>query len=231
MATVRKSGLQGFMVAALIASGGFSALAQDQAAPASGPLRIAVLVDTSQAMEPHINDMRNALRSFFREIHGNADISLYEFGERPARLVDYTRDTVRLNAGVGRLFARPGSGSYVLDAIVDASRDLALKESGRSAIVVISGQGPEFSSRQHQTVLKDLRGSHAALHSIVLTRRRLPILRDDVRERELTLTEGAAITGGRRNDLLTSMSLADTLTALARELKTQAPVTTEPTAR
>ena len=107
----------------------------------------------------------------------------------------------------------------VLDAIVEASRELQLRESGRSAIVVISGQGPEFSQRFHQNVLKDLRASHATLHSIVVTRRGLPILRDDVRERELTLAEGAAITGGQRKDLLTSMSLAGTLTGLARELK------------
>lgn len=227
MATVRKSGFQALVIAALVAAGGGSVLAQDQAAPASGPMRIAVLVDTSQAMEPHINDMRNALRGFFRELQGNADISLYEFGERPARLVDYTRDPVLLNAGVGRLFARPGSGSYVLDAIVEASRELALKESGRAAIVVISGQGPEFSNRQHDNVLKELRGSRATLDSIVVTRRRLPILRDDVRERELTLSEGAAATGGRRKDLLTSMSLADALTDLARELKTQNRVRTE----
>ena len=95
----------------------------------------------------------------------------------------------------------------VLDAIVEASQELGLRETGKSVIVVISGQGPEFGQRFHQTVLKDLRASRATLHSIVLTRPRTPILRDDVRERELTLTEGASVTGGRREELLTSMSL------------------------
>lgn len=194
-------------------------------AHASEPIRIAVLADTSQSMEPYINDMRRALRGFFKEMRGNADIALFEFGERPARLVDYTRDPALLEAGIGRLFARPGSGSYVLDAIVEASSDLRARESGRSVIVVISGQGPEFSQRLHQNVLRDLRASHATLHSVVITRRRLPILRDDVRERELTLSEGTVLTGGRREDLLTSMSLADTLSDLARELKTQYRVT------
>ena len=226
MATVRKSGIRALVIAALVAAGGGSVFAQDQE-DASGPMRIAVLVDTSQVMEPHINDMRNALRGFFRELQGSADISLYEVGERPLRLVDYTRDPVRLNSAVGRLFARPGSGSYLLDAIVEASRELALKESGRTAIVVISGQGPEFSNRQHDNVLKELRGSRATLDSIVVTRRGLPILRDDIRERELTLSEGADATGGRRKDLLTSMALADALTDLARELKTQNRVRTE----
>ena len=192
---------------------------------ASEPIRIAVLADTSRSMEPYINDMRHALRSFFKEMQGNADIALFEFGDRSTRLVDYTRDPAQLEAGIGRLFARPASGSYVLDAIVDASRDFRKRESARPVIVVITAQGPEFSQRYHQNVLKDLRESHATLHSIVVTRRRLPIFRDGIRERELTLTDGATMTGGRREDLLTSMSLGDTLSSLARELKDQYRVT------
>jgi VWFA-related protein len=192
-----------------------------QVSAASEPLRIAVLADTSQSMEPYINDLRGALRSFFTEINGNADIALFEFGDRPSKLVDYTRDPGLLEAGIGRLFARRGGGSYALDAIVDAARDSRMRESARPVIVVISGQGPEFSERFHQDVLNELRTSHATLHSIVVTRRRLPILRDGARERELTFSEGTKLTGGRREDLLTSMSLEKTLDGLARELKTQ----------
>ena len=189
--------------------------------PALEPMRIAVLVDTSQAMEPSINDVRHALRGFFREMQGNADIALFEFGTRPMRLVDYTRDPARLEAGIGRLFSHRDSGSYVLDAIVDASRDFRAHEAARPVIVVISGQGPEFSQRFHQNVLDELRASHATLHSLVVTRRRVRMFADGVRERELTLSEGATLTGGRREDLLTSMALAGKLSDLARELKTQ----------
>jgi VWFA-related protein len=192
-----------------------------QASPAAEPIRIAVLADTSQSMEPYINDLREALRSFFKEMNGNADIALFEFGDRPARLVDYTRDPALLEAGIGRLFARPGSGAYALDAIVDASRDSRVRESARPVIVIISGQGPEFSQRVHQDVLKELRASHATLHSIVVARRRAPVFRDGAREREMTFSDGTRLSGGRREDLLTSMSLADTLGSLARELKTQ----------
>ena len=207
------------LAAALVAVGAPLALAEDR--PGSEPLRIVVLADTSQSMEPNISDLRRALRGFFKEMDGRADIALFEVGERPTRVVDYTRDPVLLEAGIGRLFARRGSGSYVLDAIVEASRELGLRETGRSVIVVISGQGPEFSQRFHENVLRDLTASRATMHSMVITRNRLPIFRSDVRERELTLSEGASKTGGRREDLLTSMSLADRLNHLARELKTQ----------
>src|SRR5688572_32034582 len=54
--------------------------------PATDPLRIAVLVDTSQAMEPHVGDLRNALKTFFREMQGRHEIALVAFGERPTIL-------------------------------------------------------------------------------------------------------------------------------------------------
>jgi VWFA-related protein len=190
-------------------------------APASEPMRIAVLVDTSQSMAPYINDLRRALRSFFREMQGNQEIALFEFGDRPTRLVDYTRDPDRLEAGSGRVFARTGSGSHVLDAIVDASRDLRARETARPVIIVITAEGPEFSQRSHQTVLDDVRAANATLHSFVLTRRRVPLFNDGVREREFTLSKGARMSGGRREDLFTSMALTDRLQNLAAELKAQ----------
>ena len=181
----------------------------------------AVLVDTSHAMQPHVNDLRGALRRFFRQMQGH-EIALLEFGDRPTVLVNYTTDPRSLEAGVGRVFARSGTGSYVLDAIVDVSRDFRRREGARPIIVVITAEGPEFSQRAHQVVLDDVRRANATLHSIVLTRpRRGSLFSDAAREREFTLSKGARMTGGRREDLLTSMSLADRLQSLAAELENQ----------
>ena len=188
---------------------------------ASEPIRIAVLVDTSQAMQPHVNNLREGLRAFFKQLQGEHEIALFEFGDRPTRLVDYTADPSRLEAGVGRLFARPGSGAYVLDAIVEASRGLRQREGARSVIVVITAEGPEFSDRYHKSVLDELRASDATLNSFVLARRRTPLLSNGAREREFALTKGATMTGGRREDLLTSMGLSDRLGDLAAELNAQ----------
>jgi VWFA-related protein len=197
--------------------------------PASKPMHIAVLVDTSQAMRPYVNDMRQALRSFFRQLQGSNEIALYEFGDRPARLVDFTQDPELLEAGVGRLFARNGSGAYLLDAIVEVSRDFRIRERDRPVIVVITTQGPEFSERYHESVLKDLRSTDAILHALVLDVSgmrtsfwtRASSLGRAAREREITLSEGTQQTGGRRDDLLTSMALQDRLSSLASEMKSQ----------
>ncbi|MGH9374210.1 MAG: VWA domain-containing protein [Vicinamibacterales bacterium] len=192
-----------------------------RASPADDPLRVAVLVDTSQAIRPHVNDLREALRSFFREMQGRHEIALFEFGDRPHLLVDYTTDPGRLDAGIGRLFARSGSGSYVLDAIVDASRGFRAREGARPVIVVITAEGPEFSQRYHQTVLDEVRKADATLHAFVLQRRRNLLFTDAARERELTLAKASSLTGGRREHLLTSMALKDRLGSLATELKHQ----------
>jgi VWFA-related protein len=192
-----------------------------RAAPAAEPMRIAVLVDTSQAMQRYVHDLRSGLRAFFRQIPAEHEIALFEFGDRPTRLVDYTRDHERVTAGIGRLFARSGSGSYVLDAITDVSREFRARETARPVIVVITAEGPEFSQRYHRTVLDDVQAAHATLHSFVITRRRPLFFNDGVRERDITLSKGADLTGGRREDLITSMALEERLTELATELRAQ----------
>lgn len=188
---------------------------------ATDPLRIAVLVDTSQAMEPHISDLRNALKGFFNSMQGKHEIALFGFGERPTLLADYTRDAARLEAAVGRVFSQSGSGAYLLDAIIEASKGLQTRESPRSAIVVITAEGPEFSDRDYQTVLDELQAADATLHSLVLTRRRARLLNEADRQREFAIANGARLTGGRREDLLTSVALTSRLQALATELKNQ----------
>ena len=188
---------------------------------AEKPLHIAVLVDTSQAIRPYVNDLRQALRSFFREMQSSNEIAVYEFGDRPTRLVDFTQDPALLDEAVGRLFARSGSGAYLLDAIVEVARDFRIHERERPVIVVITTQGPEFSNRYHESVLKDLRSTDAILHALVLDRPRASLLSTAAHERELTLSQGTEQTGGRRDDLLTSMALKDRLSSLAAEMKTQ----------
>jgi Ca-activated chloride channel family protein len=188
---------------------------------ATDPLRVAVLVDTSQAAEPYISDIRLALQRFFDAMAGKHEIALIGFGERPTVLVDYTRDPARLNDGVGRVFAQSGSGAYLLDAIVETSRPLRTREGGRSAIVTIATEGREFSYEDHTTVLAALAESNATLHSLVLTRNRARFAGRAAREREFAIGQGAELTGGRREDLLTSMGLTNRMEALAAELNNQ----------
>ena len=187
---------------------------------ADEPLQIAVLVDTSQAVERYVSDIRKALRGFVQEMSGRDELALIGFGERPTVLTNYTSDPEKIEAAIGKIFARRGSGAYALDALVDASRSLRSRPGSRHVIVLITTEGPEFSNRYHEQVLDEVRKS-ATLQSFILTRRVGVALDDARREREMTLAEGTLDTGGRREHLLTSMALEDRLKDLANELKNQ----------
>jgi hypothetical protein len=181
---------------------------------------VAILVDTSQALRPHVHDVRKALRTFIRDMQPTHEIALIEFGERTSVLTDYTSDPVRLQAGVERVFAHTGSGAYVLDAIVETSKGLRSREGAPASIVVITAEGPEFSNRYHEGVLDELKSTSATLHAFVLATARGPSLRDvGARERDLALARGAKLTGGSREHLLTSMALESRLRELAARLK------------
>jgi Mg-chelatase subunit ChlD len=214
----RKSGmLIVFLILATAAPYHMLAAPRDRTAPDAAP--IAVLVDTSQAMTPYTADLRSALQGFFREMQDTRKMALFEFGERPSLIANYTTDVARLQAGVARLFPRPGSGAYTLDAIVEAAHGLRGDESARPVIVVITTEGPEFSERYHQTVIDELKKTNASLHAFVLDKRHPSFLDSSGREREFALSRGASETGGRREDLLTSMALAGRLHNLAAELR------------
>ena len=189
--------------------------------PATDPLRIAVLVDTSQAMQPHIANLRDALRAFVARTAGRHAVSLVSFGERPTVLADYTRDAARLQNAAQRVFAQPGAGAHLLDAIIEVAGGLRSQEGARSALVVVTGEGPEFSGRYHMSAVDAVRDAGATLHSLVLSRRGVDFRGEAAREREFAVAKGARLTGGRIEQLLTSMALRSRLEALADELNHQ----------
>lgn len=193
--------------------------------PATEPLQIALIIDTSQAIEPHVANLRTALRAFFKEMGGKHEIALIGTGDRPTVLTDYTRDSARLEKALGSVFGNAGSGTRLLDAIISAADALRRRKAPRPTIVSITAQGPEFSERHHDYVLEQLRESGATLHSLVLTTPGVISGNGDDQELERSLGEGTEKTGGRRDDLLTSMALTDRLQVLGRELNGQYRIT------
>ena len=188
---------------------------------ATEPMHIAVLVDTSQAMEEHMLDIRTALRSFFKRVAGKHEIALIGLGERPTVLSDYTRDAGRLEKAVGSVFSRPGSGTYILDAIVEASNGLQKRKATRPHIIVYAAKGPEFSERSNQSVVDALRESGATLHTLMLNRPGAAMSSREEQELAQAVANGTKATGGRREDLLTPMALGDRLQSLTNELENQ----------
>jgi len=196
-----------------------------QASTATAPMQIALLVDTSQAIDDHLLDIRNALQAFFKQAGGRHEIALIGFGERPTVLVDYTRETARLQKAIGSIYARQGSGTYLLDAVVETAEGLRRRKAARPHIIVFAAPGPEFSERHHQTVLDALRETGSTLHTLMLNRAGVGIGSREEQELQQAVAEGTRMSGGRRDDLLTSMALSERLRSLVNELEHQYQVT------
>ena len=189
--------------------------------PATDSLRVAVLIDTSQEMRNDLIDLRQGLRGFVNEIDRRHEISLMGFGGPPTVLVDYTRDLKRLETGVSRLIAKPGTGSYLLSAIIDTSRTMRKRRELRRVMVIITTQGPEFTEIGYQTVLEYVKESGAPMHSYVLRREGVSPTDAAAQEVELTLAVGTQMTGGRREELHTASAMTPRLQSLASELNHQ----------
>ena len=136
--------------------------------PATSPMAIAILVDNSQAARNHITEIRRALTSFVRAVEGLGPISIIGIADRPTIFTDYTTELKQLDAGIGKVFAMPGSGATLLDAIVEVSKGLGRREEDRAAIVMLTTENIEFSTRHYQDVLEELKKGGAQMHAVIL---------------------------------------------------------------
>jgi Ca-activated chloride channel homolog len=192
------------------------------AGPATEPITLAVGVDDSQSAQPYIQFMRDGLSSFVKRLDGKAQIALTTFGERPTVLVDYTDSTVALQKGITRLFSRQGGGAYLLEALVELSQGMQRrKDAPRKAIVILTVEaGPEFSNLYSKNVLDALKRGGAVLHVLALG---TPSSADsdEMRNRNISIADGTALTGGRRDQVLAESGIGDRLLQLADELTNQ----------
>jgi hypothetical protein len=189
--------------------------------PATSPMPIAILVDNSQAARDHIADIRKGLTSFVKAMHGVGPIAIVGVADRPTILRDYTTDPKQQLDGVNRVFAMPDSGATLLDAIVETSRGLEKREEDRAAIVILTTENIEFSTRHYDDVLEGLAKGGAMLHAIVLTTPAGTRLDEPARNRAFVLDRGPKDSGGTRVDVLASQAFEQKLLELAAILKSQ----------
>jgi hypothetical protein len=190
-----------------------------KALPAGDPITIALVVDNSAASTAVVPDVRRALDAFAKRMGGRNPIAVTTFGDRPVILQDYTLVAGQVAKGVERIFPQPGSGAYLLQALVEVSNGFARRDFERGIIVAVTTEGPEFSELNEDQVLPALRESGAALHAFVFAGSASPDPRaDGVRQRAIVLDRGPRETGGRREDLLTSMALDDAVKTLGDRL-------------
>jgi hypothetical protein len=189
--------------------------------PASSPMAVTILVDNTQDATNHVADIRRALASFVKALDGIGPISIIGVADRPTVLRDYSTDQKQLQDGVGKVFAMPGSGATLLDAVVEISRGIQKREEDRAAMVILTTENTEFSTRHYNEVLEALERGGAQLHAVILNTPEGSSLADPVRNRASVLDIGPKKSGGTREDVLTSQAFESKLLELAAILKSQ----------
>jgi VWFA-related protein len=190
-------------------------------------MQIALLIDDSAAADSPIKKFRDGAKLFVKLVNAanKNEIAVITFGERSTLVRDYTTDPTALFSAIDRIFPRSGTGMQLLDALVDASKGLAKREtsgSPRRHIVVIMTEGTEFSTLHYQNVLDALYRANATMHALVLTSISVSDLSsEEIRTRNQVLDLGTRTTGGRRDNLLADMSVEPAFASLARELLNQ----------
>jgi hypothetical protein len=182
------------------------------------PLQIALLVDNSVSMRPHLSLLRRAVTAFIDATREDVQLALITLAERPTILVGYTTDRAALRKAAVGMFAFEAA-NYLLDGIAETSQGLSKRTMWRSAIAVITGAGPEMSYRQYTEVLRFFRAGGASLH-VVQVGGGL-----GGQGREIVVSRGTSETGGRFDEVLVPTSLELKSRQLATELSNQYRVT------
>jgi hypothetical protein len=181
------------------------------------PVDITLLVDNSLAATRALQDIRLGLEKFVTTFAGPHTITLMTMADRPTVQVKATTSKAQLLRGVKRLFAQPDSGAYMVESIIDASREIAKRKPGRAVILAITSFGTEFSDRGFQFALEALADSGATLHVIELQDTVNADPSDqNVRDRSSVIDRGTTETGGTRDLLVANLSLTDALQKMGR---------------
>ena len=136
------------------------------------PSHVMLLLDDSQAAERSIQFLRTAAPAFIAQmatLTPAPQVSVMTFGERPTMRADFMAKPEAATAAAGKLFATPGTGSYFLQALMDASKNL-VKRNATSPVIVafVAEAGPEFSSERREQVAAAMQRANAGLWAIVL---------------------------------------------------------------
>ena len=180
------------------------------------PSHLVLLVDNTAETQTFLQDLRSGILSVARQMNQQSTppmMMLMTVAERPTRVVDFTTSDIAIENGVKTMFARPGSGAYMLDAIVQASAALRKAEATRPAIMAfVLETSAEFSNVNHMAVADALRDAGASLWTITL-QGRVPGGSLEVRERANVTGDVTEWSGGLNTPVLSRNGLAAAFTS------------------
>jgi Ca-activated chloride channel homolog len=172
------------------------------------PLSVAIAIDRSFSMQgTRLALSRAAARTFLEDLRAGDEAMIVGIGSEVEILAPLSRDRRQQIAVVDRLDAFGTTGLH--DAII-RSLDAIQAATGRRALVLISDGDDKYSDASEAAALQRARESDVMIYPVAIGARR-PAL----------FAELATLTGGRSYHLRDGKALAETLRAIARELREQ----------
>ena len=182
------------------------------------PLSVAILVDTSAAVGSSYRlNVVDAVLGLVTRLPDGARYALWTTGDRPTKILDHTDD--RQAAGNALKRVAPQGGNYMLDAVGEASADLKKlsREGDRTAVVVVTGTGPEFSYiDKYQSAERGEKTAELFLSVQVDSGGTDIEVRSNI---SYVLDRLARATGGRYDVILSAMGTDDALRKLSAHLR------------
>ena len=201
---------------------GKQALKVTAAERATQPLSIELLVDNSQpqGMAGAMSDLRIGLDNFVRTIRAgesDAQIGMYNFAGQAIPVVKLNAPAADLDQAISHLFLIQQPAGPLLEAIEDASRDLAERPAPRRAIVSIN-----FASAE-STPDTAVPGVETAVSRCGATVWAVSVadVSPESQTREAVLRAVTHRSGGLQISMVRSSGLPDQLKAIANSLLSQ----------
>ena len=189
------------------------------------PLTLALIVDTSETVSPFYRlHMVDAILQFLLRLPEGTRYAVWTTGDRPQKIYDYGDN----RAAAARVLRRviPQGGNTLLDALVEASRDLKDREDARTAIVVVTAMGIGFANYDRRHVVDELSKRSTAVLGVEIDEGRLSDSSPEADhvggpDYDYVLGSLAKSTGGLRETVLSAMGLERALAGVAAQLTSQ----------
>jgi hypothetical protein len=183
---------------------------------ATNPMRIALMVDTSDAANPAIAHIRTALVAFLDTLGLEHEVMLVTTGRQMRLRVPATTDRKKLTQAAGGLFG-DGAGTPLMDALIEVDKRFMNKSDERWPVyVIVTSDGTESSTgaddREFNRWMDSIRFRAVTVHGVVIkssNKNGLP---------EVITNNTALNTGGHYESILASSALPEKMKTLATEM-------------
>jgi len=186
-----------------------------RAALGNAPMRIVLMVDSSTAVAPMINNFRTALNAFINELPESEEVVFLSSGGQIRVRTTAESSRERLRAEIAR-FASEGGANAFYDTMLEADKRFLKTAPGQwPAFVFVTtdnGEGTrEPNAEEYNRFMNDFLVRGGAAHAVIVAGRKVGWVTDVV----ANLVDN---TGGLRTTIITDTSLPDRLREIANRV-------------